>query len=211
MTHEERLPKRLAERDVSRIVAGSAGGRHVHTPRSGATRPTSERVREALFSTLAADLGTLAGLRFLDLFAGSGAVGLEALSRGAAEAVLVERDRRTASLIRRNATELGLHGAAVVAGSVLQYLRTADSRPFHIAFCDPPYAAPSSSVAEVVQLLVEHGWLAPDALVVLERSRHDPAPQWPTGVTELRARRYGDTMLWYGRRSVDQAPDPRRG
>jgi len=195
---------------VTRIVSGSAGGRHVHTPRNASTRPTSERVREALFSALAAELGSLAGLRFLDLFAGSGAVGLEALSRGAAEAVLVERDRRTASLIRRSAQELDLTGAAVVAGSVLPYLRTADPRHFDIAFCDPPYALPAGTLGEAVRLLVERHWLAPDAVVVLERGRHEPPPEWPTGLRELRSRRYGDTVLWYGRRSVDQVPDPRR-
>jgi 16S rRNA (guanine966-N2)-methyltransferase len=185
---------------VTRIVAGSAGGRQVHTPRGAATRPTSERVREALFSSLVAELGTLDGVRFLDLFAGSGAVGLEALSRGAAAAVLVERDPRTAELIRRSAAELGLDDATVVTGSVLQHLRTGVPRAFDIAFCDPPYALPASMLTDVVQLLIDRGWLAPGAVVVLERSRHDLPPQWPAGLNERRSRRYGDTVLWYGRR-----------
>jgi len=188
---------------VTRIVAGSAGGRHVHTPRSAATRPTSERVREALFSALEAELGTLDGVRFLDLFAGSGAVGLEAVSRGAAEAVLVERDRRNAALIRRSAHELGLPGVTVIGGTVLAHLQTADPRPFHIVFCDPPYAVPATTITGLCRLLVEREWVTPAGLVVLERARHDAEPQWPDGLSALRSRRYGDSMLWYGRRSVD--------
>ena len=164
-----------------------------------------------MFSALAAELGALDGVRFLDLFAGSGAVGLEGLSRGAAAAVMVERDSKTAALIRRSAAELDLDGATVITGSVLQHLRTGVPRPFDIVFCDPPYAVPAGTLTEVVQLLVDRGWLAPAAVVVLERSRRDPAPQWPVGVRELRSRRYGDTVLWYGRLSVEPAPDARGG
>ena len=196
---------------MTRIIAGAAGGRQVHTPRGTATRPTSERVREALFSALAAELGTLHGVHFLDLFAGSGAVGLEALSRGAGAAVLVERDARTAALIRRSAGELGLDGATVITGSVLHHLRTGVPRRFDIAFCDPPYAEPPSALAEAVRLLLDRSWLAPGAVVVLERSRRDPAPEWPAGLRELRSRRYGDTVLWYGRFSVEPAPDALSG
>ncbi len=102
---------------MTRIVAGSAGGRRLRTPSGGRTRPTSDRVKEALFSALESQIGTLAGRRFLDLFAGSGAVGLEARSRGAQHVTLVERDPATAALIRANAKELGLDQVTVLVAS----------------------------------------------------------------------------------------------
>lgn len=192
---------------MTRIVAGSAGGRRIRTLPGDATRPTGERVREALFSTLMSALGDVAGTRFLDLYAGSGAVGLEALSRGAAAAVLVEHDRRAAATIWRNARELGLVGATVVSESVLSYLQRPPPSPFDIVFCDPPYALPGPDVAAVVAHLVERSWVARGGVIVVERAKRDPLPAWPAGVEELQRRRYGDTLLWYGRRSVDPAAD----
>ncbi len=197
---------------MTRIVAGSAGGRRLTTSRGATTRPTTERVREALFSTLESLMAeSLQDTRFLDLFAGSGAVGLEALSRGASRSVLVEHDREAVRLIRHNATALGLLDAAVVADRVEHHLRTATASAFDVAFLDPPYAVEVSEVDAVVALLLGRGWLAPSAVVVLERSRRDTAPTWPSGVRHVHERRYGDTVLWYGRHSADPAPDPAGG
>jgi 16S rRNA (guanine966-N2)-methyltransferase len=184
---------------VTRIIAGQAGGRRLSTPRGSLTRPTSDRVREALFSALEAQVGTLAGRRFLDLYAGSGAVGLEARSRGAAHVTLVERDAKTARLIRTNATALGLADVTVVAATV-QTLATQPppDRPFDLAFLDPPYATPAAQITAVLGSLAGGGWLADEAVVVVERSRRDGEWSWPGGLEPLRSRKYGETMLWYG-------------
>ncbi len=190
---------------MTRIIAGTAGGRRLSTPRGTTTRPTSDRVREGLFSALEAEAGSLRGLRFLDLFAGSGAVGLEALSRGADEAVFVEHSGRAAASIRRNSAELGLHPAGVVVARVATHLATATPSRFHIVFADPPYSLPEPDLHQVGELLVGRGWLSADAVVVFERSSRDPAPVWPPGLLGWQRRRYGDTSLWYGRRSVESA------
>jgi 16S rRNA (guanine966-N2)-methyltransferase len=192
---------------VTRIVAGSAGGRRLASLVGAATRPTSDRVREALFSTLESMRGSLQGARFLDLYAGSGAVGLEALSRGASQAVLVEHDRRAAQTIRRNASTLGLLSADVVVSRVEHHLHRASPVPYDVVFIDPPYALPGQAVDTVVMVLLHRGWLGPDAVIALERSRRDEAPRWPGGLEQVQQRRYGDTLLWYGRRSVDPAAD----
>lgn len=187
---------------MTRIVAGSAGGRHLATPTGAATRPTTDKVREALFSTLESLMrGSLEGACFLDLYAGSGAVGLEALSRGASRAVLIERDRRAAQAIRRNATTLGLLAATVMVDRVERHLREATPAPFDVVFIDPPYALPGRVVDEVVAVLLDRGWLVRQAVVVMERSRRDDAPRWPDGIRQVQQRRYGETLLWYGRRS----------
>ncbi len=109
----------------TRIIGGTAGGRRIRTPSGEATRPTSDRVREALFSSIEAEVGSIAGLRFLDLYAGSGAVGLEAWSRGAGVVTWVEHDRRTAALIRDNARDLGCRSAEVLTAPVARVLHTA--------------------------------------------------------------------------------------
>jgi 16S rRNA (guanine966-N2)-methyltransferase len=184
---------------VTRIIGGEAGGRRLRTPPGAGTRPTSDRVREALFSALEAALGSLHGVRFLDLYAGSGAVGLEAGSRGARAVTSVERDRRAAAVIRHNATSLGLSGVDVVVGSVSRALAEPPPAPYDVAFLDPPYSAPASEVAAVLAALCGHGWLGRGAIVVVERSSRDPAPEWPQGLAGTRSRSYGETALWYGR------------
>jgi len=188
---------------VTRIIGGTAGGRRIQTPRGVSTRPTSDRVREALFSTIEAWCGSLHGLRFLDLYAGSGAVGLEAWSRGAGVVTLVEHDRRTARLISGNATALGFPKADVVSGSVSGALQRTPVAPYDVAFLDPPYGVEDDSVAAALQGLVDHDWLVPGALVIVERSSRSPEPAWPSGFTGVRHRRYGETTLWYG-----HAPSP---
>jgi 16S rRNA (guanine966-N2)-methyltransferase len=187
---------------VTRIVAGTFGGRRIAAPPGAGTRPTSDRVREALFSAVQAEL-ELAGARFADLYAGSGAVGLEALSRGAAHVLLVESDARAARVIRENAAALRAGPAArLVTGRVATVLAAGpDGEPYDVVFADPPYAVPDEEVAAVLAALVDHGWLAPDAVVIVERSsRTGPVP-WVEGITAERSRRYGETTLWYGRRS----------
>lgn len=177
-----------------RIVGGVAGGRRLVMPKGQGTRPTSDRVREGLFSALGGDL---TARRFLDLYAGSGAVGLEAASRGAGPVVLVERDPHALAALRANVQSLALPDVHVRGESVRRYLADAEPQPFDVVFLDPPYADP---VAEVLELLFAGGWLAADAVVVVERATRDGAPEWPPdGVTD-RSRRYGDSTLWYGRR-----------
>jgi 16S rRNA (guanine966-N2)-methyltransferase len=181
-----------------RIVGGLARGRRLAAPARG-TRPTSDRVREALFNSLAG-LTELEGARLLDLYAGTGAVGLEALSRGAAEAVFVESGRAALGVLRRNVETVGLPGARVIDRSAAGYLSGPAEGPFDVVFADPPYAIEDDALAGVLAALTEGMWLGSDAVVVVERSARASGPRWPAEITELRARRYGDGMLWYGRR-----------
>ncbi len=183
---------------MTRIIGGAAGGRRIKAPPGERTRPTSDRVREALFSAVDSALGSLHGLRFLDLYAGSGAVGLEARSRGAGAVTLVERDRRTAAVIRDNIRVLGFDGVDLVVVDVERALRQPPRAPYDVVFLDPPYAVPESDVTAALRLLREQGWLAHQALVVVERSSRDAAPFWPDGFTGERTKRYGETVLWYG-------------
>lgn len=192
---------------MTRIIGGRAGGRRLQTPRGAATRPTSDRVREALFSSVESWCGSLSGLRFLDLYAGSGAVGLEAWSRGAGVVTLVESDRRTAALIAANARSLGFARADVHPASVASTLGRRPSAPYDVVFCDPPYPLEDAAVAADLRALVEHGWLVPGALVVVERSVRSPEPTWPDGIEPDRRKAYGETVLWYGR-AADAACEP---
>jgi 16S rRNA (guanine966-N2)-methyltransferase len=177
-----------------RIIAGAARGRPLSAPPGRDTRPTSDRAREGLFSTLAS-LTDVEGARVLDLYAGSGAVGLEALSRGAAAAVLVESDVRAAAVIRRNADAVGLPGARVVVDRVERFL-AADGAAYDVVFADPPYDVSDEIVARVLAAVR----LAPGGVLAVERSVRSPAPAWPEGVETVRERRYGEGALWYGRR-----------
>jgi 16S rRNA (guanine966-N2)-methyltransferase len=162
-------------------------------------------VREALFSAVEAALGSLAGLRFLDLYAGSGAVGLEARSRGVGMVTLVEQDRRIAALIRENARALRLDSVDVVSSSVDRALAHEPRAPYDVVFADPPYAMGVEELHRTLRLLVEHGWLGPGALVVVERATRDGDLRWPEGYTPDRSRRYGETTLWYAFGTVTQA------
>jgi 16S rRNA (guanine(966)-N(2))-methyltransferase RsmD len=186
---------------MTRIVAGALGGRRLTVPPGDGTRPTSDRVREALFSTLSS-LVDLTGARFADLYAGSGAVGLEALSRGAAEVLLVEADPRTARVARRNVAALSAGPAVrLVVGKVAQVLAGGPASSYDVVFADPPYAVPEDELTATLAALVDGGWLAADAVVAVERSSRSPEPGWVPGLTPQRCRRYGETTLWYGRRS----------
>ena len=184
---------------MTRVIAGSAGGRRLAVPAGRDTRPTSDRAREGLFSTVLALLGPLDGLRVADLYAGSGAVGLEALSRGAAHALLVESHPRAIKVIRRNAEALGLPGAVPRAEKAERLVRTPPDEPYDLVFADPPYTVADASVTTLLEDLRHHGWAAPDALVVVERAARGPALRWPDGFEAERDRRYGEAMFWYGR------------
>ncbi|AEV88204.1 methyltransferase [Actinoplanes sp. SE50] len=187
---------------MTRIIAGDHGGRRLQTLSGAQTRPTSDRVREAFFSALDT-MTDLSGARFADLYAGSGAVGLEALSRGAEHVLLVESDSKAARVVRDNVVALKVGPAArLVTGKVLQVLADRpDGGPYDVVFADPPYAVGNDEMDTVQRALLAGGWLAPDAVVVFERSTRTEPLSWVDGLTGDRTRRYGETTLWYGRRS----------
>ncbi|NEA40260.1 16S rRNA (guanine(966)-N(2))-methyltransferase RsmD [Streptomyces sp. SID11385] len=186
---------------MTRVIAGTAGGRRLAVPPGTGTRPTSERAREGLFSTWEALLGgPLDGERVLDLYGGSGAVGLEALSRGAAHALLVESDARAVRTIRANVRDLGLAGAEVRPGKAAQIAAgPPPPDPYDLVFLDPPYAVSDAELGEILITLRTRGWLADEALVTVERSTRGGEFGWPDGFGALRSRRYGEGTFWYGR------------
>ncbi|GAA3951117.1 16S rRNA (guanine(966)-N(2))-methyltransferase RsmD [Actinomadura viridis] len=188
---------------MTRVIAGSAGGRRLAVPSGRDTRPTSDRAREGLFSTVLALLGPLDGLRVADLYAGSGAVGLEALSRGAAHALLVESHPRALRVIRQNVAALGLPGAVPCADRVERLAGRPPAEPYDLIFADPPYAMDDAAVTALLESLRDHGWAAPDALVVVERAARGPALRWPEGYAAERDRRYGEAIFWYGRAQTE--------
>jgi 16S rRNA (guanine966-N2)-methyltransferase len=191
---------------MTRVIAGSARGRRLAVPASG-TRPTADRVREAVFSAVTSALGSLGGARVLDLYAGSGAVGIEALSRGAGHALLVESDRKALEVLRTNLATVGLPGGVALGGDVSRITSAAPppgaQPPYDLVFADPPYDTADETLDAVVAGLAEHGWLADGALVLLERPRRRTATTWPAGFEVGKERTYGETVvrsaLWYGR------------
>lgn len=188
---------------MTRIIAGAARGRRLAVPGHG-TRPTSDRVRESLFSSLDSAL-LAAGITWsevtvLDLYAGSGALGLEALSRGARGAVLVERARAALPVLRANVAAVGLPGAHVVAADVDRLAALAPVvGPADLVVADPPYDVSSIVLRARLSALLATGWIAPDAIVIVERSARDAQSPLPDGWPEERRRTFGDTVLWYGR------------
>ncbi len=177
---------------MTRIVAGAAGGRRLAVPLSA--RPTTDRVREAMFNVLAARLD-FDGLHVVDLYAGSGALGLEALSRGAATVLLVDSDRRAAEVIARNIATVGLPGAAVRRGQVAAVLAAGAPRQADLVMADPPYDLPGAQIEAALVGLAGHGWVGPGGVVVVERPVFAPELTWPPGWTAWPTRRYGDTRL----------------
>lgn len=155
-----------------------------------------------MFSALDASFA-LYGRRFLDLYAGSGAVGLEAASRGASHALLVESDPRAARVIRENIATLRAQAVVtLLAAKVSTALAGGpNGGGFDTIFADPPYGVDETEVAAVLAAIVRHDWLLPGGLVIIERSKRSPEPAWVEPITVQRSRRYGETMLWYGRRS----------
>lgn len=190
---------------TSRLIAGSAGGRRISLPPGASTRPTTDRVREAIVTAVAAWAGSsarapedaLAGLAFCDLYAGSGAVGLEAASRGASPVMLVEHERRTTQHIRRNAQDLGLE-VTIQVSDVASLLRHRAPVGFDIVVADPPYELAATKVEAQLADLVDHGWVRQPGLVILERSRRSAPPRWPVLLTETWVRAYGETAVYFG-------------
>jgi 16S rRNA (guanine966-N2)-methyltransferase len=150
-----------------------------------------------MFNVLSARLD-FDGSSVLDLYAGSGALGLEALSRGADTAVFVEADRRAAAVISENVAALGVTGARVRCGTVASVLATRTDRPADLVFADPPYEVSSADVADVLAALVDGGWVEPGAIAVVERPASATPLAWPTAWTAGRVRRYGDTRVEFG-------------
>lgn len=187
---------------MTRIIAGTSGGRRLLVPAGALTRPTSDRVREALFSRLEHQ-AWLDGTAVLDLFAGSGALGLEAASRGAASVVLVEQAPAALRALRANVAALGLSDVRAVSGSVQGFLDSTEAPlgPFDLVLADPPYPETEPRVARVLQALADR-WLSDDALVVMERSTRSPEPTWPAGLHRTDQRSYGETTLWFARTLV---------
>lgn len=187
-----------------RIVAGTAGGRRLQVPGGRGTRPTSDRAREALFSSLGSRL-RLPGSRVLELFAGTGAVGLEAASRGAAEVVLVERATSALRTLRANLATLApslsgqLHVLATDSYRLVER-EPAPQQGFDLVFADPPYDHPAAQVAGLLAGLLGAGWLTANAVLVIERPSAEPWC-WPIGLEADGDKRYGAGRLWYGRRS----------
>jgi 16S rRNA (guanine(966)-N(2))-methyltransferase RsmD len=178
---------------VTRIIGGVAGGRRIAVPPRG-TRPTTDRVRESLFNILTARR-ELRGLAVLDLYAGSGALGLEALSRGAATALFVESDPRAASVIARNIDTLGLSGATLRRGAVAAVLAAGTASAVDLVLADPPYDVGAAEVEAVLAALTAHGWVREGGVAVLERAAGGAPLRWPAGWSMWPQRVYGDTRL----------------
>ena len=244
---------------MARVIAGTAGGRRLAVPAGRDTRPTSDRAREGLFATISSIVGPLTGKRVMDLYAGSGAVGLEALSRGAGHVLLVESGGPALRVIRANVAALGLPGAEVAPDRVERLLAAGPSASqdrerdqdrdrdkdrdqdrdqvqdrdqekdrdrdkdcaqvqgrdqekdqgrdqrqgrygvaYDVVFADPPYAMPDLAVAGILEMLDGRGWLAPGALVIVERATRSGRLHWPDGYRPDRARKYGEATIWYG-------------
>ncbi|QJW36342.1 16S rRNA (guanine(966)-N(2))-methyltransferase RsmD [Cellulosimicrobium protaetiae] len=202
---------------MTRIVAGTVGGRTLQVPPRG-TRPTSERVREAIFSRLE-HLGVVDDAQVLDLYAGSGALGLEAASRGAADVTLVDSARVAADVARRNVAALGLSGVRVVSQPAETFVAgvAADAAlrvevgaadgsppagraghgPYHLVLVDPPYDVTAEALERVLHHLAAPGVLDPAAVVVVERSTRTPEPAWPTGWELVAHKDYGETAVFF--------------
>ena len=183
---------------MTRIVAGTLGGRRIAVPPKG-TRPTTDRVREAIFSRLDHE-NRIVGAWVLDAFAGSGALGLEALSRGARRAVFVEASAAAVAVIRANIESLGLAKATEVArDKVVPWLgrstRPVDLATFDLALLDPPYELPPAELAATLSALVPR--LTPRAVVVVEWSSRSDAPAWPRGLSATDSKRYGETTVHF--------------
>jgi 16S rRNA (guanine966-N2)-methyltransferase len=182
---------------MTRLISGTAGGRRLKVPKAG-VRPTGDKAREALFNALT-HLTDLRGAAVLDLYAGSGALGLEALSRGAATVVFVESAPGVLPVLKENLATVGLPGGRVVKGSVPTVVGGTPPARFDVVLADPPYTTPLDEVLTVLRALVTGEWLAPEAVLVVERSSREQPWEWPTPLTGLRDRRYGEAQLRYGR------------
>jgi 16S rRNA (guanine966-N2)-methyltransferase len=179
-----------------RVIAGEAGGRRLVSPPGDRVRPTTDRVKESVFSALGPD--RLAGARVLDLYAGTGALALEALSRGAARAVLVERDAEAGRAIVANLERTGMADRGRLRrGDVRAVLAGPASEGFDLVFLDPPYDLADDELEAVIRRLVDGGWAAATATLVVERSGGGSPPSWPPGWRSTWERCYGDTLVLF--------------
>lgn len=182
---------------MTRIIGGDFRGRSIKVP-DAETRPTSSRVREAIFSSVEHAVSGLDDLRVLDLFSGSGAFGIESISRGATEAVLIEKDLRAADTLHSNIANFGIKNARVVIADAFTEVSQKSGRgSFDVVFIDPPYSFEDNQVNALIRQLVENEWLEEYALIVVERGSRAHVV-WPESVEELRKKVYGDTTIWYG-------------
>ena len=183
-----------------RIIAGLAKGRNLISP-SGATRPTSDRAREALFSTLESEFGSINDLNVLDLYCGSGAVGAEALSRGAAVVYAVDNDEKATSVTRQNFALLenisGIGTTSVITSSVGKFLDKTSELKFDVVFLDPPYDLPNNEIEKTLSSLVKNGFLKSSAVIAIERDSKSKRLNWPLGLKELKERKYGAATIFY--------------
>jgi 16S rRNA (guanine966-N2)-methyltransferase len=177
---------------MTRIIAGRWGGRRLQTPRGSGTRPTSDRVREALFASLESELGGFDGLAVVDLFAGSGALGLEAASRGASRVDLVESNRRAADVIAANVAALAAEATVRLHRTSVERFLAKPPAIYDLALVDPPYA---DDVTAVLEALAAH--LTTDSLIIVEQSTRT-AFAWPAAFEGLRNKAYGETVLYFG-------------
>ena len=192
---------------MTRIIAGAAGGTPLTAVPGSLTRPTTDRVKEALFSRLDA-FDVIAGARVLDLYAGSGALGVESGSRGARTVELVESDARASAVCQRNADlingVLGRKAVTVHRTKADPFLdRAAEDAAWDLVFLDPPYPLEEAGLSAVLGKLAAH--LAPGAVVVVERSSRSPEPGWPESLTRFAEKKYGETRLWYAEPFVPDA------
>lgn len=188
---------------MTRIIAGSVGGRRIAVPPKG-TRPTTDRVREAIFGKLDAE-AVLKGARVLDAFAGSGALGIEALSRGASHSTFVDSAPAAVKVIGANLRDLGLEDVgSVVRADVLAHLKFEGER-FDVALLDPPYDLPARHLTAVLATLPRR--LAPGARIVLEWSSRGAVPVWPPSVVPGETRKYGETTIHYATATGEVRPD----
>lgn len=183
---------------MTRIIAGHHKGRTLKVPQS-VTRPTSSRVREAIFSSVEHSHDGFDGLNVLDLFAGSGALALEAISRGATYALMLEHDPKAIAAIKENLTSLKVRNARVQGGELFNHLNSdLPDATFDVVFADPPYNLADDKITVMLETLVNRGWLADDALIVVERDKYSEF-MWPHNFKDISQRSYGDTVVWYGR------------
>ncbi|RAX17124.1 16S rRNA (guanine(966)-N(2))-methyltransferase RsmD [Pseudarthrobacter sp. AG30] len=192
---------------MTRIISGAAGGTPLNAVPGSLTRPTTDRVKEALFSRLDA-FGVISGARVLDLYAGSGSLGVESASRGAQSVDLVESDAKASAVCQRNADlidgVLGRKTVSVHRARVEPFLdRAPGNAAWDLVFLDPPYPLEEAALAAVLQKLAGH--LAAGAVVVVERSSRSPEPEWPDGMARFADKKYGETRLWFAEPSVPDA------
>jgi 16S rRNA (guanine966-N2)-methyltransferase len=192
---------------MSRVIAGAAGGTPLVTVPGSLTRPTTDRVKEALFSRLDA-FNALSGARVLDLYAGSGALGIESASRGALSVDLVESDAKASGVCQRNAdminTAVGRKAVTVHRSKVESFLeRTEEGVLWDLVFIDPPYPLQETALGSVLEKLAPH--LAETALMVVERSSRTPEPRWPANIERFAEKKYGETRLWFAEPASKQS------